>query len=103
VAIVGADTIIKEDGSMQTTAIVELKADGSTANVVEVTNATGEKVSAEINVAIVGADTTVKSDGAVETVAEVTTADNVKTDVQSGDTTIALESGSVLIQNCTVK
>ena len=92
VAVVGADTTINEDGSIQTIAevttdegvkteaTVEVNADGTTSNLLEVTDATGEKVSSEVSVAVVGADTTVKSDGAVETVAEVTTADNVKTE-----------------------
>lgn len=92
VAVVGADTTINEDGSIQTVAevttdegvktqaTVEVNADGTTSNLLEVTDATGEKVSSEVSVAVVGADTTVKSDGAVETVAEVTTVDNVKTE-----------------------
>jgi len=91
VAIVGADTIIKEDGSIQTTAevtsddgvkttaVIEINANGSTTNAVELINTLGEKTTSEINVAIIGADTTVKFDGAVETVAETTTVDNVKT------------------------
>ncbi|MEA2099726.1 MAG: hypothetical protein U9P72_06320, partial [Campylobacterota bacterium] len=91
VAIVGADTVIREDGAIETTAKVtsdtgdnlttkvEVKIDGTTTSSVEIVDASSKKTTAEITVAIVGADTRVKSDGAIETTAEITTAENVKT------------------------
>ena len=83
VSIVGADTTIKVDGAVETTAntttddgvrtvaTVEVKADGTTDSNVTVTNSTNETVETSLDTNIGGTDSSIASDGAVTMITPV--------------------------------